>query len=196
MNMISTNAAKLIRFLLRNLEGYGYNINRLAKSLQISVGSSFKILKGLEKEQLVIAQSIGNAINYNLNLDNPETIKICELLILKEKRQLSGYSKLYAESLGKFDKAEMIILFGSVLSKKEFNDIDVLFVADRAKEVNDFCLDITKTRTKPIVPLILKKKDLIEGLKKRNEALVSLVKEGVVLKGESTFIEVIRDAKK
>src|SRR3989338_11641552 len=85
--MIPKNTAKLIRFLLRNIERFGYNINQIAKYLKISVGSSFKILKDLEKNKIVTSQTIGNAVNHNLNLDNPETVKLCELLILEEKRQ-------------------------------------------------------------------------------------------------------------
>ena len=196
MKMIPKNTAKLIRFLLRNIDRFGYNINQIAKYLKISVGSSFKILKDLEKNKIVTAQTIGNAINYNLNLDNPETVKLCELLLLEEKRQLSGYAKLYSESIQEFKKAELIILFGSILTKKEFNDVDVLFVTNKSKEVNDFCLELSRLRTKPVVPLILKKEDLIKELKNRKEAISSLIKEGIILKGEFVFIKVIKNAKK
>ena len=193
--MIPKNTAKLIRFLLRNIERYGYNINQIAKFLKISVGSSFKILKDLEKNKIVIVQKIGNALNYTLNLDNQETVKLCELLILEEKRMLGGYAKLYWESLQEYKKAELIVLFGSILSKKEFNDVDVLFVANKPKEISDFCLELSKIRTKPVVPLILKKEDLIKELKNKKEAIVSLIREGIILKGESVFIEVIKNAK-
>lgn len=196
MKMIPKNTAKLIRFLLRNIEKHGYNINQIAKSLKISVGSSFKILKELERNKLVTAESIGNAVNYNLNLDNPETVKLCELLLLEEKRQLSGYAKLYSESLQEFEKAELIILFGSILTKKEFNDVDVLFITNKPKEVNDFCLELPKIRTKPVVPLILKKKDLINEIKNKKEVILSLIKEGIIIKGESRFLEVIKNARK
>ncbi|MBS3140811.1 hypothetical protein J4405_01540 [Candidatus Woesearchaeota archaeon] len=194
--MIPKNTAKLMRFLLRDMSKYGYNVNQVARHLKISVGSSFKILKELEKNKIVNAESIGNAVNYNLNLENPETSKICELLLLEEKRQLNGYPKIYSEFLQEFKKAELIILFGSVLTKKEFNDVDVLFVTNKFKEVNDFCLELSKIRTKPVVPLILKKEDLIHELKNKKEAILSLVKEGIILKGESVFIEVIKNAKK
>ncbi len=112
MKMIPKNTVKLIRFLLRNIERYGYNTNQIAKYLKISVGSSFKILKDLERKRIVAAQRIGNAVNYNLNLDNPEAVKIGELLLLEEKRLLRGYAKLYSESLQEFQKGELIILFG------------------------------------------------------------------------------------
>ena len=65
-----------------------------------------------------------------------------------------------------------------------------------SKEVNDFCLELSKIRTKPVVPLILKKQDLIKELKNRKEAILSLIKESIILKGESVFVEVIKNAKK
>ncbi|MBS3124216.1 hypothetical protein J4437_06315 [Candidatus Woesearchaeota archaeon] len=193
--MISENTGKLIRFLLRNIDKYGYNINQLAKFLKISVGSSFKILKELGQDKIVTAQKIGNAVNYNLDLDNLETVKICELLILQEKRLLSGYAKLYGESIREFKNAELIVLFGSILTKKDFNDVDVLFITNKPKAVVDFCLELSKIRTKPVVPLILKREDLIKELKSKKEAIISLIKEGIILKGESLFVEVIKNAK-
>lgn len=193
--MIPKNTAKLVRFLLRNIEKTGYNINQIAKFLKISVGSSFKILKELESNKILTAQIMGNAVYYSLNLKNLETIKLCELLLLEEKRRLSGYAKLYSESLQEFKKADLIILFGSILTKNEFNDVDVLFITNKSKEVNDFCLELSKIRTKPIIPLILKKIDLIKGLKSKKDVILSLIKEGVILKGESIFIGVIKNAK-
>lgn len=192
--MIPKNTARIIRFLLRNTKKTGYNINQIAKSVKISAGSSFKILKNLERTKIVTPQAMGNAIYYILNLDNQETVKLCELLLLEEKRCLRGYAKLYSESIQHFDKAELIILFGSVLTKKEFNDVDVLFVTSRIKDVNTFCLDLSKVRTKPVVPLILKKEDLINELKNMKEVIISIFNEGIVIKGESVFIEVIKNA--
>lgn len=196
MKMIPKNTSKLIRFLLRSTEKTGFNINQIAKSISISVGSSFKILKDLEKNKIVVAQVMGNAVYYNLNLDNPEAVKLCELFILEEKRHLTGYARLYGESIQEFDKAELILLFGSILTKKEFNDVDVLFVTNKPKEASDFCLELSKLRTKPVVPLILKKEDLIKELKNKKEAILSIIKEGVILKGESVFMEIIKNAKK
>src|SRR3989338_6962862 len=196
MNMIPKNTAKLILFLLRSIERFGYNTNQLSKLLNMSVGSAFKILKELEKNNIVISQTIGTAVNYTLNFDNPETVKLCELLLLEKKRLLSGYVKLYGDSLQKFESAELIILFGSVLTKKEYRDVDVLFVTKKSKEVYTFCLELSKIRTMPVVPLILTKEDLVNEGKKKKDAIVSLLQEGVILRGESVFVEVMNRVQK
>src|SRR3989344_9410577 len=192
--MIPKNTAMVVMFLLRNTDKFGYNINQIAKLNKISVGSAFKILKELEKDKLIIKNEISNASHYKLNFDNPETTKLCEFLLLGEKRTLKGYAKIYADEIIKFKDAEMIVIFGSVLQKgKEFNDVDVLFITNQVKKVNNFCLEISTVKTKPVVPLIMKPEDLIKALKQKKEAIINMIKEGIVLKGESLFLEVMKN---
>ena len=193
LKMIPKNTVKVIMHLLRNIDEFGYNINQIAKLNKISVGSAFKILKNLEKDKIIIKKEISNASHYKLNFDNPEAIKLCELLLLSERRNLKGHAKLYADEVIKFKDAEMIIIFGSVLRGKEFNDVDVLFLTNQTKKINNFCLEISKVRTKPVVPLIMRKEDLIKAMKNKKEAILSIMKEGIVLKGESIFVEVIKN---
>ena len=191
--MIPKNTRRVIMYLLRNGDEFGYNINQIAKLNKISVGSAFKILKELEKDKITIKKEIGNASHYKLNFDNPETTKLCELLLLAEKRNLREYAKIYADEVIKFKDAKMLMIFGSILKGKEFNDIDVLFVTNQTKKVNDFCLEISKVRIKPVVPLIMGQEDLIKAMKQRKEAILDMMKNGVVLKGESIFVEVIKN---
>ncbi|MEA2037891.1 MAG: hypothetical protein U9O94_10375, partial [Nanoarchaeota archaeon] len=172
---------------------FGHNINQISKALEISVGSAFKILKELEKDNILYRKEISNATHYKLKLNNNEIIKLCELLLLSEKRGLKSYAKIYAEEIQKFEHAELIILFGSVLKGKTFNDVDALFLTNQVKKVNSFCIEISKVRTKPVVPLILKKEDLINELRNKKEAMLSIIKEGIIIKGEDMFMEVIKN---
>jgi len=192
--MIPKNTKKIILYLLRNLELV--NINQISKILNISVGSAFKILKELEKNNIVLSSDLGNAKFYQINLNNEETIKWCEILLSEERRNLKGYSKIYAEGIQKFEQAELIILFGSILNNKDFNDVDVLFITNKPKEVTKFCLGISKVRTKPVVPLILKKDDFVKEIKNKKEVALNILKIGVILKGESAFMEVLKNVRK
>ncbi|MCX6750397.1 MAG: hypothetical protein NTZ83_02990 [Candidatus Pacearchaeota archaeon] len=178
---------------MKNLELI--NINQISKKLSISVGSAFKILMELEKNNIVSCSSLGNARFYQISLNNEEAIRWCEILLSEERRNLKGYSKIYGEEIQKFEHAELIILFGSVLNNKDFNDVDVLFITDKPKEVTKFCLSLSKIRTKPIVPLILKKEDLIKEIKDKKEAVLNILKTGIILKGESIFLEVLKNVK-
>ena len=191
--MIPKNTKKIILYLLRNLELV--NINQISKLLDISVGSSFKILKDLEKNNIVLSSSLGNAKFYQINLNNEETIKWCEILLSEERRNLKGYSKIYAEEIQKFEQAELIILFGSVLNNKDFNDADVLFITNKTKEVTKFCLGISKIKTKPVVPLILKKEDFIKEIKDKKEVVLNILKTGIILRGESILLKVLKNVR-
>ena len=191
--MIPKNTKKIITYLLRNLELV--NINQISRNLSISVGSAFKILKDLEKDNIVLSSNLGNAKFYKINLNNEETRRWCEILLSEEKRNLRGYPKIYAEEIQKFKHSELIILFGSILVNKDFNDVDVLFVTNKPKEVTNFCLNLSKIRTKPVVPLILKKEDFIEEIKNKKEVILNIIKTGVILKGEPIFLEVLKNVK-
>jgi len=159
------------------------------------VGSAFKILKDLEKNNIVISSNLGNAKFYQINLDNEETMRWCEILISEERRNLKGYSKIYADEIQKFEKAELVILFGSVLNNRDFNDVDVLFITNKPKEVTKFCLNISKVRTKPVVPLILRKEDFLREIKNKKDVILTILKTGIILKGESIFLEVLKNVK-
>ncbi|MBU1849412.1 MAG: hypothetical protein KKH40_01665 [Nanoarchaeota archaeon] len=194
--MIPKNTKKIILFLIKHFNTLGFNINQISKETEISVGSSFKILKNLERDDLITKEEISNASYYKLNLDNQETIKLCELLLLGEKRELQGYAKLYAKDIDKFEDADLIILFGSILKKNDFKDVDALFLTDKVKKTAAFCLKMSSIRIKPIVPLIMRKEDFIRDLKDKSSAISGILKESVLLKGETILMEMMADVNK
>ena len=200
MNMIRIdNTTRILSFLLRNREQY--NINQIARALDLSVGSAHKILKTLEENSVINAKELGNAKYYSLNFENHEALKYCELILTEEKNNLlkeNKTAKVYAQDLERYN-AEIIILFGSVLSKEEqARDIDVLFIIKNKKEIKDInklCLEISKIRTKKINPLIMLKEDLTQNIKNKNKATIEIIKNGIVLKGEENFVKSIKNAR-
>lgn len=191
--MMPKNTKKILSYLLRTFELK--NINQISRELKISIGSAFKILKSLEKSGIVLASILGNAKYYKINLENNETTKLCELIFMGERSNLKGYSKIYGNEIKDFKYADIIILFGSILKNKDFNDVDVLFVTNKIKVTTKFCLDISKIKSKPVVPLIMKKEDLISEIKKNKDLILDIIRTGVVLKGEHLFLEVIKNAR-
>jgi DNA-binding Lrp family transcriptional regulator len=188
------NKKEIINLVLRNPSS-PHNINQISRTLKISVGSAHKIIKELEKKGVVRSTKLGNAIYYRLNF-NKETIKITSL-ILAEQKQITFQSpliKLYGKEIEKI-KAKIIILFGSILEKKEkAGDIDVLFIIPKkedAKRIYHKCSEISMLKTKQIVPLILTEKDLKEKIEKQEKLILDIIKKGVVLFGEENFIKTI-----
>ena len=191
---ITKNTLKIIEFLLKNIEKPGFNVNQLARNINISVGSVHEIIHGLKKGNITKIIDLKSSIYYKLNLNNPDTVDICKLILRDNKRELSPTAKIYGDEIEKFRQAEIIILFGSILTKKEFNDVDVLFVTDKADKVNLFCNEISKIRTKPINPLVMTSKDFINNLKSKQKVILEIINKGVVLKGEEKFMGVLKNA--
>lgn len=195
LNMnISKNTSKIIEFLLRNPDKVGFNVNQLARNVKISVGSAHKILQELKKEEIVTAIDMKSSIYYKLNLNNPDTVDICKLTLRKDKRNLPSYVKIYSDEIENFEQADIVILFGSILSKKEFNDVDVLFVTSEIKKVSIFCSEISKIRTKPINPLIMKFDDFVDNIIKENKIILEVLNKGIVIKGEGKYMEALKNA--
>ena len=198
MSILTRNASRILNFLLRARELH--NINQISRKLRLSVGSVHKILKNLEERDVVRGKELGNAIYYNLNLDNSEAIKLLELILIDEKNGLMAENKtarVYALDLKKYN-AKCIILFGSIIDKaEEAKDVDVLYIVrskKQIKEVNNFCLEISKIRTKKINPLIMLEQDAMNNLKNQNKAMIDIFKNGVVLNGEEVFIKIAKNA--
>ncbi len=198
MNMTGKNTSKILNFLLRNRDLY--NINQIARILNLSVGSAHKILKNLEERNIVNMKKLGNARYYNLNFNNQEAVKLSELILIEEKNNLLKENKtarVYVHDLEKYD-SECTILFGSILNKGEAKDVDVLLIIKSKREmkkINNFCLEISKIRTKKVNPLILLEEDLIENIKKQNKAVADIIRNGIILKGGEIFIKTIKNAR-
>ena len=190
--MVTKNTKKILNYLSRYFELK--NINQISRELGISVGSSFKILKDLEKKKWVLSEKMGNAIYYKINFSNLELIKSLELILIEDKRNLRGFPGVYASDLDNFD-CDLIVLFGSVLRKNKFNDVDVLFVGCNLKKVSVLCLEISRIRSRPVVPLILTRNSLAKEIKNKKGSILDIIRTGVVLKGEDVFVEVLKDAR-
>ena len=70
-----------------------------------------------------------------------------------------------------------------------------MFINNKPKEVTKFCLNLSKIRTKPVVPLILKKEDFIKEIKSKKEVVLNIIKTGIILRGESVFLEALKNVK-
>ncbi len=84
--MITEKQKQIIKLLLTNKEGY--NVNQIARILNISVSWVHETLKILEKEGILVSVKIANAVFFKLNWENPKTEKICDFILLDTKEVL------------------------------------------------------------------------------------------------------------
>lgn len=195
--MFPLNFAKIVEFLFRNTPNR-FNVNQISRELKISVGSAYKILKSLEKKNVLVSQKIGNGIYYVLNLDSKEAENIIELVLMEDRNESLSKNSLalvYAKDLKDGEKlSKAIILFGSIFKDKDAKDVDVLFVIDKGKSkaVEDFCMKLSCLRPKRINPLLMTRADFKDNIKKQDKVIVDILKKGVILFGEDIVINILR----
>ena len=195
--MYPKNTHKIMEFLLRNT-AEEFNVNQISRQLKISVGGAHWTLKKLLGEGLISQKNIGNGIYYQLNLENPETRKRCELILLESKNKAlssNPSAKIYVSDIEKASgMSKVIILFGSVIDKKErARDIDVLFLVEKRniKHIEKLCLEISQIRTKTVNPLFMTEQDFRKNIK-NDEITKSILKKGIVISGEEALVHALR----
>lgn len=161
-----------------------YNSRSISKIIGISHPGAFKILKKLEKREIVRAKRIGKAVIYSLNMDNPIAIKEVEMVLVIEaqnhKKWIEEFKKLE-------DGVDFVILFGSILVNEKFaRDIDILVVAEKSR-YNKIKKAINERRqfsNKKIHLIFQNPEEFRKDVNKKNKIILEIIKNGVVLFGQ------------
>ena len=195
--MFPLNLTKIVEFLFRNIPNR-FNVNQISRELKISVGSAYKILKSLEKKSVLVSLKIGNGIYYALNLDNKEAENITELVLIESRNKSlskNSHASIYAKDFKDGEKlSKAIILFGSILERKDTKDVDILFIIDKGKSkaVEDFCMKLSNLRPKRTNPLLMTMADFKKNIKKQDKVIADILKKGIILFGEDAVIDILR----
>jgi len=122
MNDITNNEMLFVLNIFKSPEKE-YNANNMAKYLGISPMGALKIAKRLEKENILKSKQIGKAKIYRINMKNDYPKEYVKFLLKREAEQAPAHVKMWIKELRKIKNADAAVLFGSILRKKEANDI-------------------------------------------------------------------------
>lgn len=184
---------KILKILLKDF-AVDHTITSLSKTIGISRVGAWKLLKKLEKEDLISLSRIGTGktsiSRINLNWSNLVLEKTLALILAEEAVKNQRWINNFKELEG---KVYFLIIYGSIIhSQKEANDIDIIGVTNKFLEVENSIKNIQKTQIKKIHAINLTEKEFMEELKK-NKAFIEAVKKGVILFGQEKFIKFIRN---
>ncbi|MBU3913078.1 MAG: hypothetical protein KKE50_03210 [Nanoarchaeota archaeon] len=185
---------KILKNLLKNFTKQ-YTLTTIAKDIGMTRSGTWKVLKKLKSEELIILSAIGegktSAYKITLNWNNPLTEPTLTSCLIKEslrhKRWKFNFEKLE-------QKLEILVLFGSIVNfPKEANDIDIMCVAREGKlgKIGDIVLDIQQTQSKKIHAINLLYKELKQEIKNKNKAYIEALKKGIILFGQHNFVRFI-----
>ncbi len=163
--------------LLLSLEPYKEFYQReISRISGVSLGLTNKILRNLEKGNIVTKRKSGKNVFYKYNLNNPVSKNIKVLLNL-----LDIYPLVF--KIRKFSKK--IIFFGSCASGEDTkkSDIDILIVANEEKNrrrIKSLVRDFEPSTKRKVSPLILPPKEFME-VKIKDKIFYENVMKGIVI---------------
>lgn len=172
-----------------------YNSRSISKIIGISHPGAFKILKKLEKKQIVKAKRVGKALIYSLNLENPITLKEIEMVLVIEAQ---NFKRWIEEFKGLKENSKFLILFGSLTrNEKVAKDIDILVLTEKIKikAVQKIIGDIQKFTNKKIHPLIQTIDDFKKDVNNKNKTMFEIIKTGIVLYGQEEYRKILNSLK-
>lgn len=174
-----------------------YNANSLSKVLRITAMGALKILKRLEKEGVLKSEKIGKAKIYKINMMNEYARHFVVILLKREALHSPDYVKRWINEVDKIKKADIVVLFGSVLHKKDPNDIDVLLVTDkkRFKRLQKEIKEINKINVKQVHPIYQSFEDIVQNIKKKHKPLLNAI-NGVFVYGQKNYLEIYNESRK
>ena len=170
------------------------SMNQVAKECDLAPNGALKILRKFEKEGILVFKNISNIKSYKIDYGNEKTSAVLELALIP---QLEGRIKHRLEDFrGLKEITNACILFGSYINlKKEPNDLDVLFVLDKAqyKEYRKRLTGIKDAIPAKIHDIIQTEEDLKKNILKKDEVILEIIRKGIILWGQKAILRVIKD---
>jgi len=173
-----------------------YNANSISKVLKISHVGAQKIFQRLKKENLIIDTRIGKSITYKLNLKDNYTKNLISFLLADEAHNFKRWKEEFKELE---QKGRIIMMFGSAIKNyAQAHDIDLMIVIEQKeiKEINVILKKKEEILPKKIHAIKLTKHDLLENIKKKDKAIVDIVKNAIILYGQDNYVEIMTNAQK
>jgi predicted nucleotidyltransferase len=171
-----------------------YNANSISKVLKISHVGAQKIFKRLLKENLVASQTIGKSIVYKLNLNDAYARQLISFLLADEANSFKRWREEFKEL---FKKDRIVMLFGSAIKDyAHAQDIDLMLVIENkdVEEINNILKKKEEILPKKVHSIKLTRQDLLENIKKKNKAIIDIVKNAIILYGQDKYTEILKDA--
>ena len=193
MVSLTEKERETLLILFKDFAAY-YNANSISKILKISHVGAQKIFKRLLKENLIKDQQIGKSIVYKLKLEDDYVCKLISFLLADESN--SKFKRWKEEFKVLFKENRIVVLFGSVIKNYEAaRDIDILIVIDKKdyKKVRKIINEKQGLLSKEMHLIEMTEEDLTDNIKKKQGAIIDIIKNAVILYGQDKYVEVIKN---
>ncbi|MFH1511545.1 MAG: hypothetical protein ABIF10_07680 [Candidatus Woesearchaeota archaeon] len=182
----------MLRLLLTSF-GTDYSINLVARECGLSPNGAYKILAKFENEGILFHKKIANLKSYKLNFQDSKVLSVLELALIPD---LDKKIRFRLDDLGNLRNiAKTCIIFGSYLSAKEPQDLDILFVLD-SSSYQKYSREMEKARQ--VIPfkvhdVVQTVGDLQKNIRQNDAALMNILRTGKIVWGQDVIIRVIKN---
>lgn len=193
--VLTVNETKLLTYLFRHHSEQS-SINGLAKKTGMTPKGAYKILKKLERDDIVVKKTIANADIYHLHFQSSKTEDIIKY-VLKSESPPNSYVKVVqkdVEPLHEF--AEAIIIFGSIMTKGlQAQDIDLLIILNKKNlaSIQVKIKEIESILPKKIHAVFQTKEDMRKNLQKQDPTIAAAIQKGFILSGYDVLYALIKN---
>src|SRR3989338_6806076 len=173
-----------------------YNANSISKVLNISHVGAQKIFKRLLNENLVVSKTIGKSTTYKLNFNENYVGQLIAFLLADEANNFKRWKEEFKEL---FKKDRIVMLFGSTIKDyTHAHDIDLMIVLENKeiKEVNIALKKKEEILPKKLHAVKLTHQDLVDNLKRKDKAMLDIVKNAIILYGQEKYVEILKNIQK
>lgn len=190
--MLTEKEREALLILVKDFTSF-YNANSLGKKLGISHVGAQKMLQRFMEEGLTVTKTVGKSRIHKPRIDDEYKQKLVSFLLADEANNFKRWKDEFKEL---FKKGRIVLIYGSAIKNyKTAQDIDIMVVIKKADadEVSKTINKKNKMLPKEIHCIKLTEKDLLDGMKEKNEAIADIIKNAIILYGYDTYVEVVKN---
>ena len=179
--------------LFKDFTSY-YNAHSISKILNISHVGAQKICKRLLNERLVVSKRIGKSIIYTPDFGNDYLVQLLTFLLADEANNFKRWKEEFKELDGR-----IVMMFGSAIKNyAQARDIDIMVVIKKSeiKWINTILKKKEEMLPKKFHAIKLTHQDLLENIKKKDKAMVDIIKNAIILFGQREYVDILKNTEK
>ncbi len=171
------------------------NMNSVSKESNVSVASTYRILKAMEKRNEALKEKRGNNVFYRLNLMNSFAKKYAEMASIRRRERFflkkPEYYDLLMNLKNSVKEFSLVVgIFGS-MSRMEKKPADIDFLIVYKSDVKPIQAAIRKQDIR-ISPFYITEEELEK--KAKDKVIMNIIRDAVILYGESEFWGILSEA--
>jgi predicted nucleotidyltransferase len=195
--MLTQNEKKVLRLIFSGIKDE-LSINQIAKACGLSPNGAFKMLRKFEKEGIMSYKTVANTKIYCLDFMNEKTKNILKLALIQDS--FSKKIKYRLEDLMPLkSQTKACILFGSYIEpEKRPDDLDILFILNKSQfpDFKRISKKVYDTLPLKVHDALQTEDDFEKNLIKKDQVILSALRNGIILWGNDSIIELVEHATK